>query len=53
VNEQYVRHVVAVMARALPADQRRCLSLGCSQVITKPFTIDQLENVLDGLAQAN
>src|SRR5712691_5243761 len=25
VNEQYARHVVAVTARALPADQRRCL----------------------------
>ncbi len=49
-QQQYARHIIAVTAKALPADQRRCLSLGCNQVICKPFTVDDLENVLNNLS---
>jgi CheY-like chemotaxis protein len=44
------KHIVAVTAKALPADQRRYFALGCERVITKPFTIDDLERTLDQLA---
>lgn len=50
VNEQAARYVVAVTAKALPADQERCYKLGCAQVLTKPFTVDDLEGVLAQLA---
>jgi two-component system, sensor histidine kinase len=48
-QQQFARHIIAVTAKALPADQRRCLDLGCTQVICKPFTVDDLEQVLETL----
>jgi CheY-like chemotaxis protein len=51
VDGQAAKHVVAVTAKALPGDQRRCLNLGCTSVITKPFTVDILEQMLDQLAE--
>ena len=44
------KHIVAVTAKALPAEQRQYIALGCDRVITKPFTIDDLERTLDQLA---
>jgi CheY-like chemotaxis protein len=49
-QQQFARHIVAVTAKALPADQRHCLDIGCKQVICKPFTVDDLENVLETLS---
>jgi len=49
VDAQAARHVVAVTAKALPGDQRYCMNLGCTSVITKPFTVDELEETLDHL----
>lgn len=46
-NEQLAGSVIAVTAKALPAEQQHCLDLGCAQVITKPFTIDDLEYALN------
>jgi CheY-like chemotaxis protein len=49
VQQKLVKHVVAVTARVLPNEQQQCLDLGCKQVISKPFTIDHLEEVLNEL----
>lgn len=43
---QLVPHIVAVTAKALPNERQYCLDLGCSWVIAKPFTVDELEQVL-------
>jgi CheY-like chemotaxis protein len=45
------KHIVAVTAKALPGDQRRCYDVGCDHVLAKPFTIDDLEQMLNQLAQ--
>ena len=50
VDAQAAKHVVAVTAKALPGDQRYCMNLGCTSVITKPFTVDELEDMLEQLA---
>lgn len=49
IQQELVRHVVAITAKVLPSERQHCLDLGCEQVIAKPFTIDDLEQVLDNL----
>jgi CheY-like chemotaxis protein len=50
-TQKLSKHIVAVTAKALPVDQRRCFDVGCDHVLAKPFTIDDLEQMLDQLAQ--
>jgi CheY-like chemotaxis protein len=50
-RQKLSKHIVAVTAKALPADQQRCIELGCERVIAKPFTIDDLERTLEQLSQ--
>lgn len=47
VANQLASSVIAVTAKALPTEQQYCLDLGCNYVITKPFTIDDLEYALN------
>lgn len=47
VNHQLAKYVIAVTAKSLPAERQYCLDLGCAWVISKPFTIDELEAVLE------
>lgn len=44
------RHIVAVTAKAMPGEQQHYLNLGCNYVLPKPFTVDDLEQVLNALA---
>ncbi len=44
------KYIVAVTAKALPSDRKRCLDMGCDRVLAKPFTIDDLEHTLDQLS---
>jgi DNA-binding response OmpR family regulator len=50
-RQKLSKHIVAVTAKALPAERKRCFDLGCDRVIAKPFTIDELETTLDQLSQ--
>lgn len=49
VRQGLSKYIVAVTAKALPAEVKCYLELGCDQVITKPFTIDDLEHTLNEL----
>ncbi len=49
-EQQRARYVIALTAKALPAERRRYLDMGCTRVIPKPFTINDLERALDQLA---
>ncbi len=50
-REKLSKHIVAVTARALPYELKQYLEIGCDRVLAKPFTIDDLEQTLDVLAQ--
>jgi two-component system cell cycle response regulator DivK len=50
-TQKLSKHIVAVTAKALPVDQQRCFDVGCDHVLAKPFTIDDLEHVLNQLSQ--
>lgn len=47
VQNQLAKYVIAVTAKSLPAERQYCIDLGCAWVISKPFTIDELEAVLE------
>lgn len=38
--------VIAVTALARPEDQERILSAGCHEYVTKPYVVDEIEEVL-------
>ena len=38
--------IIAVTAHALPGDRARCLDAGMSAYLAKPFTVDELRQVL-------
>ena len=50
-QQKLSKYIVAITARALPTERKRCLALGCDRVIAKPFTIDDLEQTLEQLSQ--
>jgi DNA-binding response OmpR family regulator len=50
-KQKLSKHIVAITARPLPAERKRCKELGCDHLIAKPFTIDELERTLEQLAQ--
>ena len=41
--------VVAVTARALPADRQRALDAGCDAYLTKPIDLAELVRMVDGV----
>lgn len=47
VRNQLAKYVIAVTAKSLPAERQYCIDIGCAWVISKPFTIDELEAVLE------
>ena len=47
ISKQLADHVIAVTAKALPAEQQHYLEIGCTSVIAKPFTVDDLEQALN------
>jgi CheY-like chemotaxis protein len=47
VANRLAGNVIAVTAKALPAEQQYYRELGCTSVITKPFTIDDLEQTIN------
>jgi DNA-binding response OmpR family regulator len=49
-EQQRARYIIALTAKALPSERRRYLDMGCTRVIPKPFTIDDLERALEQLA---
>lgn len=49
-QQGWCKHIIAVTAKALPADRKRCLDMGCDQILAKPFTIDDLEYTLSQLS---
>jgi CheY-like chemotaxis protein len=48
-QNQLAKYIIAVTARVLPSERQHCLDLGCAAIISKPFTIDEVENVLGQL----
>lgn len=45
IDENLARHVILLTARALPAEVQYYRTLGCKHIITKPFTVDDLDRV--------
>jgi DNA-binding response OmpR family regulator len=45
-QEGYTNPVVAVTALTTPHDQLQCQEAGFTSILTKPYTIDQLANLL-------
>src|SRR5258706_11539523 len=45
LDEGLARHIIPMTARVLPAELEYYQSLGCSYVISKPFTIDMLDEM--------
>jgi len=41
--------IVALTANAMEGDQDRCIEAGCNGYLAKPFTLMQLQNVVDGV----
>jgi len=50
-KQRLSKHIVAVTAKALPSERKQYMDLGCDRVLAKPFTIDDLEQTLEVLAQ--
>ena len=44
------RYIIPVTARVLPAELERYQSLGCTHIIAKPFTINDLDEVFAQIA---
>src|SRR5205823_402116 len=42
----YEQPIIAVTGLTLPDDIERCFESGCTEVLSKPYTIDQLDNLL-------
>jgi CheY-like chemotaxis protein len=38
--------IIAVTALTMPKEIEECYALGCNDVLAKPYTIDQLENII-------
>ena len=49
VKTHLSKNIIAITAKAVPEERQRCLALGCSEVMFKPFTVDDLERVLASL----
>jgi CheY-like chemotaxis protein len=45
IDHQLARHIIPMTARALPAEVEYYQSMGCSHVIAKPFTINELDEI--------
>ncbi|MFA0964222.1 ATP-binding protein [Roseivirga sp. BDSF3-8] len=45
--------IIAVTAHASREDMRKCLKAGMDQYISKPYTFEDISNVLDGLREDN
>lgn len=43
----YTQPIVAVTALALPQDVEKCIAAGCTEVIRKPFGINELDRVIN------
>lgn len=46
-EQGYTHPVIAVTALSLPAEKEQCLEAGCTEVLTKPYMIDQLAGVMN------
>jgi CheY-like chemotaxis protein len=46
-DEGYTEPIIAVTGLALPHEVQRCYELGFTEVLTKPYTIKQLGDVLN------
>ena len=44
--------IVAVTASVMPEEKQRCLDAGMDAVLSKPFMLDELEDVIDRWARA-
>ena len=43
----YQRPIVAITALTLPQDIQECINSGCTEVVRKPFAINELDALLD------
>ena len=43
----YTQPVIAITALSLPKEKEQCLEAGCTEVLTKPYMIDQLAGVMN------
>jgi CheY-like chemotaxis protein len=48
-KQRRAKHIIALTAKALPDEREHCFELGCTEVLSKPFTIDDLENAINQL----
>lgn len=50
IKEKLARYVIPLTARVLPEEVAYYKHLGCNYIISKPFTADDLDNVLNQIA---
>jgi DNA-binding response OmpR family regulator len=46
-DQGYTNPIIAVTALSTPADRMQCEEAGFTRILTKPFTIDQLQAILN------
>jgi CheY-like chemotaxis protein len=46
-EQGYTQPVIAVTALSLPTEKAQCIEAGCTEVLTKPYMIDQLAGVMN------
>jgi CheY-like chemotaxis protein len=43
----YMKPMIAITGLTLPQDLEKCLAVGCTEVVSKPYSINELDRVIN------